>query len=243
MTAIALTMRGMLAILLLMLIGMPSKMLSSPIPMDPEEVEMHAQEIEMNPQEVMMYPEEIEMNPQEVVMYPDAACDGIFTDSERDSASTVSCTPNIKLTIKITLPDARQIDGISWETTPFDIAKQLSKSVADRAVISKVNGVLWDLWRPFEEDSTVQILDFENDEGKAVFWHSSAHVLGEACELHYGCHLSNGPPVEDGFYYDMAMDKTVQPADYEDLEKLAKKAVDEKQPPERVTFLPLYDCQ
>ncbi|TPX44183.1 threonine---tRNA ligase [Synchytrium endobioticum] len=138
--------------------------------------------------------------------------------------------------IKITLPDARQIDGISWETTPFDIAKQLSKSVADRAVISKVNGVLWDLWRPLEEDSTVQILDFENDEGKAVFWHSSAHVLGEACELHYGCHLSNGPPVEDGFYYDMAMDKTVQPADYEDLEKLAKKAVDEKQPFERLVM-------
>ncbi|TPX31548.1 threonine---tRNA ligase [Synchytrium microbalum] len=138
--------------------------------------------------------------------------------------------------IKITLPDSRQIDGISWETTPFDIAKSLSKSLADKVVISKVNGVLWDLLRPFEEDSVLQLLDFENEEGKAVFWHSSAHVLGEACELHYGCHLSNGPPVEDGFYYDMAMDKTVALADYEHLEKLAQKAVSEKQPFQRLVM-------
>lgn len=51
----------------------------------------------------------------------------------------------------------------------------------------------------------LELLDFENEEGKAVFWHSSAHVLGEACEKHYGCHLCIGPPIEDGFYYEMAM--------------------------------------
>lgn len=41
--------------------------------------------------------------------------------------------------------------------------------------------------------------------GKEVFWHSSAHVLGEACERHYGCHLEHGPPTTDGFFYDMAL--------------------------------------
>lgn len=51
----------------------------------------------------------------------------------------------------------------------------------------------------------LELLDFEHEEGKAVFWHSSAHVLGEACEKHYGCHLCIGPPIEDGFYYEMAM--------------------------------------
>jgi threonyl-tRNA synthetase len=93
-----------------------------------------------------------------------------------------------------------------------------------------VNGVLYDLIRPFEESSSLEILTFDDEEGKMVFWHSSAHVLGEACECHYGCHLSNGPPIENGFYYDMAMDKTVTQADYALLEENAKKAIAEKQP-------------
>ena len=123
------------------------------------------------------------------------------------------------------------MEATSWETTPMDIAKQLSKSLADRTVISKVNGQLWDMLRPFEKSSGLELLDFENEEGRYVFWHSSAHVLGEASELHYGCHLCNGPPVEDGFYYDMAIkDKAVSSVDYGNLENLAKKITAEKQP-------------
>ncbi|KAJ3316264.1 threonyl-tRNA synthetase, partial [Gonapodya sp. JEL0774] len=68
-----------------------------------------------------------------------------------------------------------------------------------------------------------------------VFWHSSAHVLGEACELKYGCHLCIGPPIEEGFYYEMGMkDRSVSKSDFTDLEKLAEKAVKEKQPFERL---------
>ena len=59
--------------------------------------------------------------------------------------------------------------------------------------------------RPLIASCKLELLDFEHEEGKAVFWHSSAHVLGEACEKHYGCHLCIGPPIEDGFYYEMAM--------------------------------------
>jgi threonyl-tRNA synthetase len=44
-----------------------------------------------------------------------------------------------------------------------------------------------------------------HDAGKAVFWHSSAHVLGEAAERHYGCHLCLGPPTDEGFFYEMGM--------------------------------------
>jgi len=51
----------------------------------------------------------------------------------------------------------------------------------------------------------LEFLDFEDEEGRAVFWHSSAHVLGEACEKHYGCHLCVGPPIDEGFYYEMGM--------------------------------------
>ena len=65
--------------------------------------------------------------------------------------------------------------------------------------------MLFDLLRPLEKECKLELLDFENPEGKSVFWHSSAHVLGEACERHYGCHLCLGPPTENGFFYDMAM--------------------------------------
>src|ERR1700722_3336095 len=71
--------------------------------------------------------------------------------------------------------------------------------------------------------------------GKRVFWHSSAHVLGEAAERHYGCHLCIGPPTEDGFFYEMAIeDRPVTVADYPALEKLSDMAVKDRQKFERL---------
>ena len=69
---------------------------------------------------------------------------------------------------------------------------------------------LWDLTRPLEGDCSLQLLKFDDKEGKMVFWHSSAHVLGECLECNYGGKLCIGPPTEDGFYYDAYMgDKLV----------------------------------
>ncbi|KAI8803912.1 hypothetical protein BJ742DRAFT_872276 [Cladochytrium replicatum] len=138
--------------------------------------------------------------------------------------------------IKITLPDGRIMDGKSWETTPLDIAKMVRKSLANDAVISRVDGELWDLTRPFEKGATCEILTFEDEDGKQVFWHSSAHVLGEACEQHWGCHLCLGPPLEDGFYYEMGMEGSASQADYPVLERLASKAIKESQPFERLVM-------
>jgi threonyl-tRNA synthetase len=90
---------------------------------------------------------------------------------------------------------------------------------------------LWDLERPLEKSCKLELLDFEHPEGiqrarlscskrtiiylftgKKVFWHSSAHVLGEASEKHYGCHLCLGPPTEEGFFYEMGIpDRYVLP--------------------------------
>jgi len=90
--------------------------------------------------------------------------------------------------------------------------------------------------------------------GKKVFWHSSAHVLGEAAERHYGCHLCLGPPTDDGFFYEMAIDercvlliylfnqsltnlcmyRPVTNADYPALEKVSESAIKEKQKFERL---------
>ena len=79
-------------------------------------------------------------------------------------------------------------------------------SLADSCVVAKVNGEVWDLDRPFESECKLELIKFDDDEGKAVFWHSSAHVLGEAMERCYGGNLCYGPPIEEGFYYDMASD-------------------------------------
>jgi threonyl-tRNA synthetase len=121
------------------------------------------------------------------------------------------------------------MSGTSWETTPMNIAALISKSLSERVVIAKVDGVLYDLIRPLEKSCKLELLDFEHDEGKMVFWHSSAHALGEACEIHYGCNLCIGPPIEEGFFYEMAMDRPVQETDYEELHKLTKQVVGEKQ--------------
>ena len=130
------------------------------------------------------------------------------------------------------------------------IAKQISNSLADRLVIARVNGELWDTIRPLEGDCSLELLDFEHPDGKQVFWHSSAHVLGEACERSFGCHLCIGPPLEEGFYYEMkipvdhdeegsilasaAPGLPVTPADYPNLDALAKAVTKERQPFERL---------
>ncbi|KAI0729485.1 hypothetical protein C8Q72DRAFT_884263 [Fomitopsis betulina] len=137
--------------------------------------------------------------------------------------------------IEVTMPDGSIRKGTSWETSPMDIAKEISKGLADRIVIAKVNGDVWDLERPLEGSCTLELLDFEHPEGKRVFWHSSAHVLGEAAERHYGCHLCIGPPTDEGFFYEMAMeDRVVQNSDYPALEKITDMAVKEKQKFERI---------
>jgi len=70
---------------------------------------------------------------------------------------------------------------------------------------------LWDVFRPLIGDCKLQLLKFDDHEGKMVFWHSSAHILGEGLEMMKGCHLTIGPPIEGGFYYDSYMgDKYVQ---------------------------------
>lgn len=94
----------------------------------------------------------------------------------------------------------------AWESTPGSFLKHLDKDITSDVVIAKVNGKeLWDLDRPLEYGCRVSYIPFSSTEGKNVFWHSSAHVLGEAAECHFNCLLSHGPPVEQGFFYDMAI--------------------------------------
>lgn len=157
----------------------------------------------------------------------------IYDKLKKEYDEFVAAQPREPITI--TLPDGSTREGKSWETTPMSVAIQLSKSLSERIVIAKVDGQLWDLERPFEASAKLELLDFEHPEGKRVFWHSSAHVLGEAAERHYGCHLCVGPPTDDGFFYEMAIqDRTVATGDYSALETVAKSAVKDKQRFERL---------
>lgn len=137
--------------------------------------------------------------------------------------------------IQITLPDGTIKDGESWRTTPFAIAQGISQGLAENTVVAKVNGDVWDLDRPLEDDCKLELLKFDNPEAKAVFWHSSAHILGEAMERVYGGHLCYGPPIEEGYYYDMYTDGPgVSALDFSGLEDVMKKVTKEKQPFERL---------
>lgn len=94
----------------------------------------------------------------------------------------------------------------AWESTPGSFLKHVDKDVSSDVVVAKVDGKeLWDLDRPLEDGCQVSYVPFSSPEGRNVFWHSSAHVLGEACECQFDCLLSHGPPVEQGFFYDMAI--------------------------------------
>ncbi|EDW88160.1 threonine--tRNA ligase 1, cytoplasmic isoform X1 [Drosophila yakuba] len=137
--------------------------------------------------------------------------------------------------IKVTLPDGKQVDATSWETTPYEVARGISQGLADNTVISKVNGEVWDLDRVLESNCTLQLLKFDDPEAQAVFWHSSAHIMGEAMERIYGGHLCYGPPIDNGFYYDMHLDgEGISTNDYGAMEGLVKQIVKEKQNFERL---------
>ena len=101
---------------------------------------------------------------------------------------------------------AMPVAAKAWESTPGSFLKHVDKDISSDVVVAKVNGKeLWDLDRPLEFGCRVSYVPFSSAEGRNVFWHSSAHVLGEAAECQYNCLLSHGPPVEQGFFYDMAI--------------------------------------
>ncbi|KAL1110247.1 hypothetical protein AAG570_008324 [Ranatra chinensis] len=137
--------------------------------------------------------------------------------------------------IVITLPDGNEIVGKSWMTTPYEVAKKISSGLADSVVVAKVNEVLWDLDRPLEFNCKLQLLKFDNPEAQAVYWHSTAHILGEAMERVFGGCLCYGPPIESGFYYDIFLeDRQVSQTDFPALDGIMKKIIKEKQPFERL---------
>jgi threonyl-tRNA synthetase len=122
--------------------------------------------------------------------------------------------------IKITLPDG-SIREFANGTTSLEVATSISEGLARNVLAAEVNGEIIDLTRPMLEDSSVKLLTWTDKGGKSTLWHSSAHLLAEALEFYYpGIKLAIGPPIENGFYYDVDFQE------YEFTEKDFKKIED-----------------
>ncbi|HET9056786.1 MAG TPA: threonine--tRNA ligase [Chitinophagaceae bacterium] len=122
--------------------------------------------------------------------------------------------------INITLPDGavRQYErGI----TSMGIAKSISEGLAKKILAASVNGQVWDLSRPINEDASLKLLTWEDMDGKSTFWHSSAHLMAEAVENKFpGAKFWVGPPIDKGFYYDIDLgDRKINEEDLTELEK------------------------
>ena len=105
--------------------------------------------------------------------------------------------------VKITFPDG-SVREYEKGVTGLQIAESISPALARNVVSCGVNGEIVELNRPIEEDSTIALYKFEDEEGKHTFWHTSAHLLAEALqELYPGIQFGFGPAVENGFFYDV----------------------------------------
>ncbi|MCA0431583.1 MAG: threonine--tRNA ligase [Bacteroidetes bacterium] len=126
--------------------------------------------------------------------------------------------------IKITLPDG-SVREFEKGTTSHQIALSISEGLARNVLAAKVNGQVWDSTRPITTDASLQLLTWNDNEGKETFWHSTAHLMAEALEAIYpGSKFAIGPPVENGFYYDIDFgDKTFS---IDEVEKVEKKMME-----------------
>jgi threonyl-tRNA synthetase len=121
----------------------------------------------------------------------------------------------------ITLPDGsvRQVEAGASSMT---VAQSISEGLARNVLAAVVNGEVWDATRPFVSDATLKLITWNDTEGKSTLWHSSAHLMAEALEALYpGIKLAIGPPIENGFYYDVDFGQhSFSQDDFSKVEKL-----------------------
>lgn len=122
----------------------------------------------------------------------------------------------------ITFPDGSKKEYPNG-TTGMEIAKSISEGLAKNALGIFVNGKKYDLSRKINEDAEIKIVTFDDEEGKEIFWHSSAHLMAEAIqELYPGTKFGVGPAIENGFYYDVDIPNGFNLSN-EDLPKIEQK--------------------
>ncbi len=132
--------------------------------------------------------------------------------------------------INITLPD-NSVKQFEKGVTALEIARSISEGLARNVLGAKVNDEIWEATRPINSDAKLKLLTWNDDEGKSVMWHSSAHLMAEAIEALYpGVKFGIGPNIENGFYYDIDLgDGTISDNDFKKIEDKMLQLAREKQ--------------
>lgn len=134
--------------------------------------------------------------------------------------------------VKVIFPDGRE-ENVEKGILLKEIAKQISMGLAKNAVAGKVNGKLVDINYPILEESHIELVTLDSDEGLHVMRHTAAHVLAQAVQRLYGegnVQFGIGPVVEHGFFYDMQCEKSINQPDLVKIEKEMKKIIQENMP-------------
>ncbi|MBP5650153.1 MAG: threonine--tRNA ligase [Bacteroidales bacterium] len=131
--------------------------------------------------------------------------------------------------INITLPDG-SVKQYEQGVTPYEIASSISEGLARNVLAANVNNQIVELNRPINEDAEVKLLTWNDEDGKGVFWHSSAHLMAAAIEsLYPGVKFGIGPHIENGFYYDIDfMDYSISSDDFPKIEAKMQELASQK---------------
>ncbi len=124
--------------------------------------------------------------------------------------------------IKIKFPDGKEKE-FDQGVTPFQVAQSISERLANDVLAANVNGEIFDLHRPLNQNAEIRFLKFDDDEGKEVYWHSTSHLMAHAIKsLHPEAKFGVGPAIENGFYYDFDINTQLGE---EDLRKIEDKMI------------------
>lgn len=129
--------------------------------------------------------------------------------------------------IKVTLKDG-SVKELESACSVFDVAKEISPRLAKAACVAKIDGEIKDLRTVIDSDCTLEILTFDDEDGKKAFRHTASHILAQAVKrLYPEVKLAIGPAIDNGFYYDFDKDTPFMPEDLEAIEAEMKKIVKE----------------
>jgi threonyl-tRNA synthetase len=129
--------------------------------------------------------------------------------------------------IKISLKDG-SVREVEQGTSVYELAKSISEGLARVATSAEVNGKITDLRYKLQEDASVNILTFDQEEGKKAYWHTTTHIMAQAVKrLFPNTKLGIGPAIENGFYYDFNVEKPFGEEDLKKIEEEANKIIKE----------------
>jgi threonyl-tRNA synthetase len=123
--------------------------------------------------------------------------------------------------IRISFPDGA-VREYQPGVTAMEIARSISEGLARKVLSARINGEVWDATRPINADAAINLLTWDDTDGKSTFWHSSAHLMAEAVEAIFpGVKFWVGPPIDKGFYYDIDLgDRAISEEQLKQIETL-----------------------